>query len=175
MQEYEFTLRFTLPDSTENPAIHVARLAKVGCDDALVGVGQSGRLALDFLRSSSSALEAIASALAQVKKAIPGVSLVEAAPDFVGLTEVAELLGISRQYMRKLMVNNAGDFPAAVHEGKTAIWHLYELLLWLEQNKRYLVDDTLLDVAAAAMQLNLARERRRVDPGLQKVVRSLVS
>ena len=175
MQEYEFTLRFTLPDSMEDPAIHVERLAVSGCDDAMAGVGQSGRLALDFLRSSGSALEAITSALAQVKKAIPGVRLVEAAPDFVGLTDVAELLGVSRQYMRKLMVNNAGDFPAAVHEGKTAIWHLYELLLWLEQNKRYPMDDSLLDVASVAMMLNLARERRRVDPGLQKVVRSLVS
>ena len=175
MQEYEFTLRFTLPDSMEDPAIHVDRLAKAGCDDALAGVGQSGRLALDFLRSSNSALEAIASALAQVKKAIPGVSLVEVAPDFVGLTDVAEHLGVSRQYMRKLRVNNARDFPAAVHEGKTAIWHFYEVLLWLEKNKCYLVDDSLLDVAAAAMQLNLARERCRVDPGMQNVVRALVS
>jgi hypothetical protein len=174
MQEYEFTLKFALPDSSEDPVIHVDRLAVAGCDDALVGVGQSGRLALNFIRLSSSALEAIAGAYTQVNTAIPGARLVEVAPDFVGLTDVAELLKVSRQYMRKLRVNNPVHFPTAVHEGNTAIWHLYDLLLWLRQNKGYTVDDTLLDVAAAAMQLNLAREMCRVDAGVQKTVQTLV-
>jgi hypothetical protein len=38
-----------------------------------------------------------------VKAVVPGARLVEAAPDFVGLTDVAQVLGLSRQNLHKLM------------------------------------------------------------------------
>jgi hypothetical protein len=37
----------------------VERLAEEGCDDALVGIGPPGRLALGFVREASSAHDAI--------------------------------------------------------------------------------------------------------------------
>ncbi len=68
-----------------------------GCDDALVGVGQPGRIALDFTREARSASEAVLSAIKDVQRAIPGARLIEAGPDYVGLTEVAEMVGVTRQ------------------------------------------------------------------------------
>ncbi|MCY7354738.1 MAG: DNA-binding protein [Lysobacter sp.] len=164
MNDYEFTLKFRLPDASEDPEQYVARLAKAGCDDALVGIGQRGRIALDFTRTARSALEAIASAIRDVKKAIPGAALVEASPDFVGLTDVAEIAGFTRQNMRKLMLGNAATFPVAVHDGKPALWHLANVLTWLREQQKRPIDVVLLEVATTTMTLNIARETRQL-PG----------
>ena len=42
------------------------RFAEAGCDDALVGIGQPGRLALEFVREVSSAHDAIEGAIEDV-------------------------------------------------------------------------------------------------------------
>lgn len=107
MHEYEFTLKFRLPDASADPEQFIDALAEAGCDDAAVGVGQQGRIALAFTRKAASASEAIVSAVQEVRGAIPGVELVEASPDFVGLTDVADLVGCSRQNIRKLMIIRA--------------------------------------------------------------------
>jgi hypothetical protein len=96
-------------------------LGEFGCSDALVGVGQPGRIALDFTREGPSAQAAITSALADVKKAIPDGKLVEVSPDLVGLTDVAELVGVTRQNVRKLMLSHAEDFPAPVRDGSAIL------------------------------------------------------
>jgi hypothetical protein len=68
-----------------------------------------------FTREAESAKRAIVSALEDVKKAIPAAKLIEAGPDLVGLADVADMLGMSRQNMRKLMLVHAANFPAPVH------------------------------------------------------------
>src|SRR5471030_1701492 len=103
--EYIFTLKYQLPEAAVRDDI-VERLGAAGCDDALIGVGLPGRIALEFSREAGSAKAALFSALEDVKRAVPGAKLVEAAPDFVGLTDVADLVGMSRQNIRKLMVNH---------------------------------------------------------------------
>ncbi len=163
MTNYEFTLYFRLPDPREDPQRYLGRLADAGCEDALVGLGQPGRIALEFSRSAKSALAAIASALREVRRAIPGAVLVEAAPDLVGLSDVAEFAGFTRQNMRKLMLGNAASFPSPVHEGKPALWHLACILNWLQTQPRS-VDSSLLEVAKAAMAVNIAKETTRL-PG----------
>lgn len=131
--EYIFTLKYQLADHGSDLDALVERLVGAfGCDDALVGVGQSGRLALEFSREADSAEEAIRSALADVKSAIPGARLIEVSPDLVGLTDVADIVGVSRQAMRKLMIAHRGAFPMPVHEGSASIWHLAEVLDWLK-------------------------------------------
>ena len=162
MKEYEFTLKFSLQDTSSNPENYIDSLNASGCDDALVGIGQTGRIALNFTRESMSANKAISSALADVKKAIPNAKLIEATPDFVGLTDVAELLGFTRQNMRKLMVTSGAEFPMPVHEGKSALWHLATILLWLTERKTYKnnIQETLVEIAEANMQINLAKEIR---------------
>lgn len=160
--EYTFTLKYQLAEHDSDPDALVERLGETGCNDALVGIGQPGRLALEFTREAKSAQAAVRSALADAKRAIPSARLVEAAPDFVGLTDVAEVIGVSRQNMRKLMLAHRGSFPAPVHEGSASIWHLAEVLVWLEGKGRYTLDRSLLETARATLEVNSAREARRL-------------
>ncbi|MEY8252721.1 MAG: DNA-binding protein, partial [Colwellia sp.] len=101
MNEYEFTLKFSLQATSVNPEDHLDKLYEAGCDDAIVGTGKKGSIALDFIREADSAFDAISSALMNVKSAIPEAKLIEATPDIVGLTEVADMLGCSRQNIRQ--------------------------------------------------------------------------
>jgi hypothetical protein len=79
----------------------------------LVGTGQKGRVALNFTREVRSEKEAMFSALADVRRVVPDATLVEVSLDFVGLSDAAELLGVTRQNMRKLMVR----------VGRRPVWH----------------------------------------------------
>ena len=83
MKEYEFTLKFSLPNFQVDPNEYIEKLYENGCDDALIGIGSKGYIALDFIREASSAYDAIASAVIAVKKVIPDASLIEAIPDFI--------------------------------------------------------------------------------------------
>lgn len=164
MNEYEFTLKFRLPEPCVDLERFIGALAETGCDDALVGIGHKGRIALDFTREAKSAFDAIASAVGDVKRAIPGAELIEASPDLVGLTDVAEIVGFTRQNMRKLMVNNVATFPVAMHEGTLSLWHLASVLKWLGEIQRRPVDESLLEIANTNMRLNIAKEVRQL-PG----------
>lgn len=46
----------------------------------------------------------------------------------------------------KLMIGYPEFFPAPVHEGSTTLWHLLDVLVWLDQ-RDYSIDPMLLDVA----------------------------
>lgn len=159
--EYTFTLKYQLANHDSDPDALVECLGAAGCDDALVGVGQPGRLALEFTREAGSAEEAMRSALADVKAAIPSARLIEASPDLVGLTDVAELVKVSRQAMRKLMLTHRATFPVPVHEGSASVWHLAEVLDWLRGRGGYEIDAGVLEAAQVALEVNLAKEALR--------------
>jgi len=174
MREYEFILKFRLPDSQADPEFHIGKLAAAGCDDALVGIGVNGRIALDFSRKSSTAFKAVLSGIRDVRQAIPGAGLIEAAPDIVGLTDVADILGFSRQNMRKLMLKNP-DFPPPFHDGKPSIWHLARILQWLDEKNMYTVDKTLLEIATVNMRINIARDVKELEPAFQSNIQTLLA
>jgi len=48
MKEYEFTLKFSLNDASEEAEAYIEALEKEGCDDAIIGIGANGRIALQF-------------------------------------------------------------------------------------------------------------------------------
>jgi len=173
--EFVFTLKYRLSADDCDQLELVERLGAAGCDDALIGVGQPGRIALEFTREALSAEAALMSALADVKHAIPTAKLIEAAPDFVGLTDVAELVGMTRQNMRKLMVSHSLSFPPPVHEGSAAIWHLAEVMAWLQEKGAYQLEQSVIDVATSAMQINLAKEISLINPEFQHEVQRLVA
>jgi len=168
MKTYEFELKFSLPRATPDSGYFIERLGETGCTDALVGIGQSGRIAFHFNRDANSAFEAVLSAIKDIKQAIPEASLIEAAPDLVGLSDIADILGYSRQNIRKLMMNNPDSFPTPIHEGKTILWHLSSILTWVKDRDRYQIDELLLDVANTTMQLNIAKESQHLDASLQR-------
>lgn len=172
--EYTFTLKYQLADEDRDPDALVERLGEAGCDDALVGIGQPGRLALEFTREAADAEDAVRSALVDVRNAVPSARLIEVAPDLVGLTDVADIVGVSRQNMRKLMLANPGSFPAPVHEGSASIWHLADVLAWLQAKGTYSLALDMLDVARAALQVNVAKEGRRLTRSVSKELEALV-
>jgi predicted DNA-binding transcriptional regulator AlpA len=160
--DYIFTLKYQLAQGDCDPDALVERLYAAGCDDALVGVGLPGRLALEFTREAATAEAALLSALMDIKRIIPDARLVEVAPDFVGLTDIADIVGVSRQNMRKLMLAHSSSFPLAVHEGKTSVWHLAEVLSWLDAKGGYSLEQPVIEVARIAQSVNLVKESRRV-------------
>jgi hypothetical protein len=172
--EYDFTLKFKLPTAEADVDSLVERLGGAGCDDAVVGIGQPGRVALDFTREANSASDAVFSAIEDVKRAIPGAKLIEAGPDYVGLTDVGEFVGVSRQNMRKLMAAHF-DFPNPVHTAPSQIWHLESVLQWLVGRQQYQVEQRLLDIARIAMQCNLTKEAGNLEPTVQRKIHALVA
>jgi hypothetical protein len=174
MMEFDFRLKFTLAGESPNIDQLVERLGAAGCNDALVGIGQTGRIALDFTREAASAKQAIFSALEEVRQAIPNAKLLEAAPDFVGLTEIAEWVGVTRQNMRKLAITHKDSFPIAMHEGSASLWHLSPVLQWLKE-RAYPIKQSLLDVAYIAMQINLAKEASQIEHSVQTEVLEFVA
>ncbi len=175
MIEYEFALTFVLPAAPEDIDELIERLGEAGCHDATVGIGRWGRLALAFIREAESAGAALRSALADVRTAVPGARLVEASPDLVGLSDVAVLLGVSRQNVRKLMLACEAPSPVPVHEGRPTIWRLAKVLAWLRDEKQYGVRPELMEVALATMQANLAVEARDLDGDAQREFSTLLA
>lgn len=173
--EYTFMLKYQLAEHDSDPDALVERLGAAGCDDALVGVGQPGRLALEFTREAGRAEDAMRSALADVKAAIPSARLVEVSPDLVGLTDVAELVKVSRQAMRKLMLTHRATFPVPVHEGSASVWHLAEVLDWLRGRGGYEIDAAVLEAAKVALEVNLAKEAMRHPVPDQRYVAELTA
>ncbi|QGZ61230.1 helix-turn-helix transcriptional regulator [Paraburkholderia acidisoli] len=173
--DYVFTLKYQLaPEDADHEAL-VERLAEAGCDDATIGVGVPGRIALTFAREGTSAWAAVYSALHDVKQAVPTAQLVEAAPDFVGLTDAADLTGMSRQNLRKLMLGHVAEFPQPVHEGNPSLWHLSDILAWLKGRDGYSIDTALLDIARTAKQVNLARGARDIDAKINGKLEALLA
>ena len=168
MKEYDFTLKFSLNDGSEEAEAYIEALEKEGCDDAIIGIGAKGRIALQFNREANTALEAVLSAIKNVEKAIPNAKLIEATPDLVGITDIAKTLRFSRQNMRKLMLNNIDTFPRPVHEGKSSLWHLAPVLAWLKKENRYSINGALLDISEATMQLNFYKESSNFSSPIQE-------
>lgn len=158
--EFEFTLRFQLNDEIDTDEA-LERLGSQGCDDALIGAGVAGKLSVTFSREANTAQDAVRSALEDVFQALPDAELIEAAPDLVGLTDIAELIGVSRQNMRKLMLSHSPQFPRPIHDGKTALWHLIDVLEWLNQRGSTRVNPALSELARATLQLNLQQMLQR--------------
>jgi hypothetical protein len=172
MKEFEFTLKFALPDSTQDSQEYIEALGEAGCDDAIIGIGVKGRVALQFTREASDAFSAVTSEIQNVKSAIPDAKLIESTPDLVGLTDIAKLIGVTRQYMRKLETTKI-NFPQPVHSGKVAIWHLFNFLQWYEVSQKKQVNIAIKEIASANMQINIAKEWAQLDHSTQSKISSL--
>jgi hypothetical protein len=173
MNEYDFSLKFNLNNSPADPDDFIERLYASGCDDALIGVGNKEYVALNFIREGSSAYEAISSAINDVKRVVPGATLIEAAPDFVGLTDAAKILGYTQQHMRSLTLESNSKFPIPVYEGTHSIWHLAEILIWLREDRTYSIDDALLDIAQTNMNINIATSWQKIPLDTQESIKAL--
>lgn len=175
MNDYGFTLTFALQALGADIDDVVEWLGDSGCEDAVIGIGRRSRVALLFSREAESAAKAVLTGISDVKRAIPGAVLVEASPDLVGLTDVADLLHMTRQNARKLILDSATLAPAPVHEGRPTIWHLATILGWLRLERDYPVSEDLIDLADATMQVNLAIGSKGADRAAQSEILALLA
>jgi predicted DNA-binding transcriptional regulator AlpA len=176
MNEYDFSLHFKLADNTTDPSIYEDRLFEAGCDDALLGIGQKGYIGLDFIRSSNSAIEAIYSAIENVKSVIPDSELYYISPDVVSISEIATIMNCTRQNILKLKNTHINTFPFPINsDGKSLNWHLAEVLKWYRSTGKS-IDTSLLEVAEFAMQFNLEKQNKNInsDNNLKEKARALV-
>jgi biotin operon repressor len=157
MLEYEFTLKFALPGFDDAAEQHVKNLFDAGCDDALVGIGRSGHIILDFSRTAKSAEIAMTSAVTDVRRAIPTAVFKEACPDFVGATQISEIAGCSRQNIKKL-IDADSQFPLPIHEVGSQVYHLSSVLPRLAAHFGSPINAELMSVASFAQELNLSKQ-----------------
>lgn len=162
--EYNFTLTYKLPVDAEDIQLLIERIGEQGCTDAIIGIGTTGRIALEFDREAASADDAILSAMKALKTAMPAAELIEVAPDYVGITDAAEKLGISRQGMRKI-ITKAPDFPAPVHEN---VYHLVDILAFMTEREKREIARALFDVSHVARKINFAKDQRSINKVIAK-------
>jgi hypothetical protein len=167
MKTFEFTLHFKLPADHQDPSHWLDALFEAGCDDATVGVGRTGFIALDFAREAASPFKALSSAIAAVKRAIPGCEFVTAAPDLVGLADIAILASMTRQNLQKYATNAIRDthvkFPAPVVLGSDARWRFAEIASWLIAIRPGAVKRETVEVSVAAAKVNIKAQEKRLE------------
>jgi hypothetical protein len=158
MTEYDFTLKFDVSGINTNPSDIADLLYGAGCDDAIIGFGKDGVIAVNFTRDALSASDAINSAISDVNQCVPDARLIEAIPDFVGITEIAEIIKCSRQNVRGLYIRKSNNFPPPIHDGNQVIWHLAKVLPWFREKQNYSIPDNLIDISIKNMKLNIERQ-----------------
>ncbi len=156
MSKYEFILTFSLAEAEGDPEQYLDALYEAGCDDAIIGTGQAGSIALEFVREAKSASVAIESAIENARAAIPAAELIEVKPDLVGLTDVAKILQCSRQNVRKYM-NNYFDFPKPVYTGVASLWHLSDLATFY----KFDVPQSIVELSKTTFKINLDIQQHR--------------
>lgn len=161
MNEYDFTLTFQV-SNMEDSDQYVEALYGGKCNDALIGVGEKGSIALNFIREAETGYEAIYSAINDVRTIIPQAIFSEAKPDLVGMSDVAELIGCTRQNIRQLLKNNTSS-PLPYYNNSLSLWHLAEILFWLRDSKLYTIDECLLEVSEVNMKLNISANHFKIN------------
>lgn len=134
-------------------------LYRSGCDDALIcAFGRS--VYLDFDREAESLDAAIASAIEHVESAGIGAVVESVDSALVGLSDIAELTGMTRQAIALLKDGSrgGGDFPCPIQriKGQSPLWDWAEVALWLERNGRLVGNETLVANARTLSKWNLA-------------------
>lgn len=159
MGEFEFELTFQIGHG-ETGERYLDVLMEAGCDDGVVGFGREGVIAIDFSREAATASEAIGSAICAVKSAIPHARLIEVGPDLVGLSDLGDFFGVSRQGMRKFIMQHE-DAPVPVHSGKTTLWHLCDVGRWMADARLEVggkgFSEAQLELAKATLAFNFTK------------------
>lgn len=156
---FEFTLVYLLPDEKLVADEHLDALFEAGCDDALLGVGKAGRMALEFAREATDAASAFASAKGNVETAIPGAQLIEVQPDIVGASEIATLAKCSRQNVRK-QLEKISTLAAPIYAGSGhTLWHLSLLNHYLAQQTTLAISPQAYEISKVAMSANTAIQK----------------
>jgi hypothetical protein len=163
MNSYQFQLVFSL-HANEDAEQYLDALFESGCDDAIMGVGKKGYLAADFTRESSSAFEAIKTAIEAISQAIPHAKLIKAGPYIANLSEMAHLFGCTKQNLSKYARGESADsepFPCSIVSGKVDYWYVQDVALWFFKQNKLNIQKSDIEVLKAIYDLNIAIEEIR--------------
>lgn len=173
MKEFNFALIFDFHNHQIDPDIYSDALYEAGCSDGLFSVGKKGSIAIDFIRESESAYEAVFSAIKQVKSVIPQSDLIYISPDIVGIKELAEIFECSKQNIQKYTYKE--NFPNAFYRRSQSLWYLEEVLNWFKENSDLEVDYSLEEIAKLARIINLELNKKNKSPKIIKQAQELVA
>ncbi len=56
-------------------------------------------------------------------------------------------------------------FPAPIHEGSVSLWHLADVLAWLQARGNYSIGQEIMELAHVAMSVNVSHAHERVSGG----------
>ena len=163
MNNYQFQIIFSL-HSNEDAEQYLDTLFETGCDDAVMGVGKTGYLAADFTRESSTAFDAIKSAIEAITQAIPHAKLIKAGPYIANLSEMANLFGCTKQNLSKYARGESASnepFPCSIVSGKVDYWYVLDVAIWLFKKNKLNIQDNDIDTLKAIHDLNVAIEETR--------------
>lgn len=153
-------------------------LFEAGCDDATLSV-QYGRLCLEFSRTAPSLMDAVLSAIRDVRRAGQDVLRVDEC-DLVTQADIARRTDRSRQVISQYVagVRGPGGFPPpACHIVDGApLWQWCAVSFWLWQNGMIKPEELREAEVIAAVNnvLELWHQRKRI-PGLVEDVERTVS
>ena len=162
MALYNFTLTRS-GVSARTPGLEDA-LHHAGCTDALVCFYGTA-VYLEFDRESESLERAILSAIDNIESSSELNARVESVDaTLVGLSDIAELTGLSRQAIALLKdgARGSGKFPGPVQrvQGNSPLWRWKTIVHWLVTEKRIAADSPLVEHAEILDSLNLALQLR---------------
>lgn len=155
---FEFTITFSLPKDIWDAKKIPETIFGAGLNDALVLTGTRGMVGLDIFRESSSAEHAIESVISDIVKIYPNAVFLDVKPDLVSLSDIAKLVGQSRQNLSKL-----AEFPPPTITGPKPYWHLYQVIKWYKANKSVPFPTNTIETSKAAWMFNLQLEKNRLE------------
>ncbi|MCA3263313.1 MAG: hypothetical protein ING44_15315 [Telmatospirillum sp.] len=117
-------------------------------------------------RESTPPLKTVASAIADVKRAIPNGAFIAADPDLAGLADIAKLADMTRQNLQKYATNaikvSVVAFPPPVVLGNDPKWRLAEVEPWLQQINSGALTPEKIDVSLATAEFNIKHQLQRL-------------
>ena len=162
MKMHRFTLVFgdvaELSDQVANAVF------EAGCDDAVLG-SRKGVVFLSFNRRGNNILEAIRSALRDVKKTGFVVTRIE--PDnYVTMADIARRINQSRASVTKYVKERSRRFPIPISgvTTKSPLWRWSDVAVWLASEKK--IEQSVAEEAAIVSQVNSLLEAKATQRGV---------
>jgi hypothetical protein len=161
MSLFNFTL--TLSGVTSDTAGLEDALFAAGCDDALICFYGTA-VYLEFDRYEENLTQAVISAISDIESSGIGARVESVDSTLLGLSDIAELTGLTRQAIALLKDGARGSrqFPGPVQrvKGNSPLWRWRTVVDWLASEGRIPADSPLISNARVLDNLNLALQLR---------------
>ncbi|MGA5655197.1 DNA-binding protein [Rahnella contaminans] len=161
MAPFNFTL--TLSGVTSDTEKLEDALFESGCDDALISFYGTS-VYLEFDRESTSFAKALLTAIRDIESAGLNARVESVDSALVGLSDIAELTGLTRQSVALLKDGSRGsrNFPNPVQrlKGNSPLWRWKSVVDWLVAEGRLPAGDHRVEGSRILENINLALQLR---------------